>query len=125
MRGSAFEGCDMRELHTVLARGGRAEAVTLDGDGAAVAANEFLYKKLVAIVQLQLASDPRDNLSPEAIAACVETLRREVAENPEVKDVIDLRLMVVDSDVPLPAWCKGAAMITRLRQLYRAAALVR
>jgi hypothetical protein len=110
----------MRELHTALARGGRAEAVTLDGDGAAVAANEFLYKKLVAIVQL--ANDPRDNLSPEAIAAYVETLRREVAENPEVKDVIDLRLMVVDSDVPLPAWCKGAAMITRHRQLYRAAA---
>jgi hypothetical protein len=123
MRGSVFAGCDMRELHTALAREGRAEAVTLDGDGAAVAANEFLYKKSVAIVPL--ASDPGDDLSPEAIAACVETLRREVAGNPEVKDVIHARLMVVDSDAPLPAMGKGAAMMTRHRQLYRATAFVR
>ena len=123
MRGSAFAGCDMRELHTALARDGRAEAVTLVGDGAAVAANEFLYKKAVAIVPL--ANDPRDALSPEAIAACLETLRREVAGNPEVKDVIDVRLMIVDSDASLPAAGKGAAMMTRHRQLYRVTAFVR
>ena len=94
MRGRAFAGCDMRELHIALARDGLAEAVMLDGDGAAVAANEFLYKKAVAIVPL--ASDPRGDLSAEAIAACLATLRREVAGNPEVKDVIDVHLMVVD-----------------------------
>ena len=33
--------------------------------------------------------------------------------------------MVVDSDAPLPAMGKGAAMITRHRQLYRATAFVR
>jgi hypothetical protein len=123
MRGRAFAGCDMRELHKALARDGRAEAVTLDSDGVAVAANEFLYKKSVAIVPL--ASDPRDDLSPEAIAACLATLRREVAGNPEVKDVIDVRLMIVDSDSPLPAMGKGAAMMMRHRQLYRATAFVR
>ncbi|OWK21794.1 hypothetical protein AJ88_11820 [Mesorhizobium amorphae CCBAU 01583] len=123
MRGSAFAGCDMRELHTVLARDGRAEAVTLDGDGAAVAANEFLYKKSVVIVPL--ARDSHDNLSPEAIAACLETLRREVAGNPEVKDVIDVRLTVVDSNAPLPVMGEGAAMLTQHRQLYRATAFVR
>lgn len=122
-RGSAFAGCDMRELHTALARDGRAEAVTLDGDGTAVAANEFLYKRSVAIAPL--ASDPRDDLSPEAIAACVETLRREVAGSSEVKDVIDVRLMVVDSDSPVPALGNGAAMMTQHRQLYRATAFVR
>lgn len=42
MRGSAFAGCRMDELHTALARDGRAQAVTLDSDGVAVAANEFL-----------------------------------------------------------------------------------
>jgi hypothetical protein len=120
MRGSAFAGCDMSGLHSALARDGRAEAVTLDGDGVAVAANEFLYRKSVVIVPV--ASDPRDDLSPEAIAACVETLRREVA-GPEVKDVIDARLMVVDA--PLPAMGRGAAIMTRHRQLYRATAFVR
>lgn len=123
MRGRAFADCDMRELHKALARDGRAEAVTLNSDGVAVAANEFLYKKSVAIVPL--ASDPRDDLSPEAIAACLATLRREVAGNPEVKDVIDVRLMVVDSDTPLPAVGEGAAMMMRHRQLYRATAFVR
>ncbi|MBB6412793.1 hypothetical protein [Mesorhizobium sangaii] len=123
MRGRAFAGYDMRELHTALARDGRAEAVTLDGDGGAVAANEFLYKKAVVIVPL--ASDPRDDLSPEAIAACLETLRREVAGNPEVKDVIDVRLTVVDSNAPPPALGKGAAMMTQHRQLYRTTAFVR
>ncbi|MCV3210711.1 hypothetical protein OHD62_21460 [Mesorhizobium sp. YC-39] len=123
MRGHAFAGCRMDELHTALARDGRAQAVTLDSDGVAVAANEFLYKKSVAIVPL--ANDPRDDLSPEAIVACLETLRREVAGNPEVKDVIDVRLMVVDSDAPLPAMGKGAAMMTRHRQLYRATAFAR
>jgi hypothetical protein len=120
MRGSAFAGCDMSGLHSALARDGRAEAVTLDGDGVAVAANEFLYRKSVVIVPV--ASDPRDDLSPQAIAACVETLRREVA-GPEVKDVIDARLMVVDA--PLPAMGRGAAIMTRHRQLYRATAFVR
>lgn len=123
MRGRAFAGCDMRELHMALARDGQAEAVMLDGDGAAVAANEFLYKKAVAIVPL--ARDPRDDLSAEAIEACLETLRREVAGNPEVKDVIDVRLTAVDSDVPLLAIGKGAAMMTRHRQLYRTTAFVR
>jgi hypothetical protein len=123
MRGSAFAGCQMKELHTALARDGRAQVVTLDSDGVAVAANEFLYKKSVAIVPL--ASNPRDDLSPKAIAACLATLRRDVAGNPEVKDVVDVRLMVVDSDAPLPAMGKGAAMMMRHRQLYRATAFVR
>lgn len=123
MRGSAFAGCDMHELHTAMARGGRAEAVTLDGDGAAVAANEFLYKKSVVIVPL--ASDSRDDLSPEAVAQCLGTLRHEVASNPDVKDVIDVRLTVVDSNAPLPALGKGAAMMTQHRQLYRTTAFVR
>ncbi|CAH2402087.1 hypothetical protein MES4922_30461 [Mesorhizobium ventifaucium] len=39
----------MDELHTALARDGRAQAVTLDSDGVAVAANEFLYKKSVTM----------------------------------------------------------------------------
>ncbi|PAP95624.1 hypothetical protein [Mesorhizobium wenxiniae] len=123
MRGSAFAGCQMDELHTALVRDGRAQAVTLDSDGLAFAANEFLYKKSLAIVPL--ARDPRDDLSPEAIAACLETLRREVAGNPEVKDVIDVRLMAVDSDAPLPAMGKGAAMMMRHRQLYPATAFAR
>lgn len=50
MRGGAFVGCDMRELHIGLARDRQAEAVTFDLDGTAVAANEFLYKKSVVIV---------------------------------------------------------------------------
>ncbi|UVK36547.1 hypothetical protein LHFGNBLO_003474 [Mesorhizobium sp. AR10] len=123
MRGSAFAGCQMDQLHTALARDGRAQAVTLDRDGEAVAANEFLYKKSVVIVPL--ARDPRDDLSPEAIAACLETLRCEVAGNPEVRDIIDLRLVVVDSDAPLPAMGEGAAMVMRDRLLYRATAFVR
>ena len=123
MRGSAFAGCDMRELHTALARDGRAEAVTLDDDCAAVAANEFLYKKSVVIVPL--ASDPRADLSPEAIVACVEALRREVAGSSEVKDVIDARLVVVGSDAPPPAMGKGATIVTRHRQLYRTTAFMR
>ena len=36
-----------------------------------------------------------------------------------------MRLMVVDSDAPLPAMGKGAAMMMRHRQLYRATAFVR
>ena len=34
------------------ARDGRAEAVTLNGDGVAVAANEFLYRKSIVIVPI-------------------------------------------------------------------------
>ena len=122
MRGNAFADCETYRLHTALARDGRAEVVVLGDDGMAIAANEFLYKKSVVIAPL--TSDPRDDLSPEAFAACVETLRREVAANPEVKDVIGARLMVVDSDAPTPAR-KGVTMMTRHRQLYRATAFVR
>ncbi|WP_133116133.1 hypothetical protein [Mesorhizobium wenxiniae] len=42
-----------------------------------------------------------------------------------MKDVIDVHLMAVDSDAPLPAMGKGAAMMMRHRQLYRATAFVR
>lgn len=122
MRGAAFVGCDLRELHIGLARKRQAEAVTLDFGGA-VAANEFLYKKSVVIVPF--ASNPRDDLSSEAIAACVESLRREIAQNSEVEGVIGARLMVVDSDAPLPARDHGALIITAHRQLYRATAFVR
>lgn len=123
MRGSTFTGCDMRGLHMALARDGRAEAVTLSADGAALAANEFLYKKSVIIAPV--GNDPRDDLSPEALAACVEELRREVADNAEVKDVIDVQLMVVDPEAPLPAPRRGAALVTRHQPLYRATGFVR
>jgi hypothetical protein len=42
-----------------------------------------------------------------------------------VKDVIDVRLMIVDSDTPPPAMSEGPAMVMRHRQLYRATAFVR
>lgn len=123
MRGRAFANCDMREVHTVLAAEGHAEAVTLDGAGNAVAANEFLYKRPVVIVPA--VSRPGDDLSSQAIAACVEALRQETAGSPEAKDVIDLRLVVADLHAPMPAIGKGAAMLTRHRQLYRVTAFVR
>lgn len=117
-------------LHAALARDGRAEAVTLDADGEPIAANEFLYKKAVVIAPA--ASDPRDDLSREAMAACVEALRAEVAGNADAKDVIHARLIVVDADAPTPPTLpgatgntSGAAIITRHRQLYRATAFVR
>ncbi|MEI5682086.1 MULTISPECIES: hypothetical protein [unclassified Mesorhizobium] len=42
-----------------------------------------------------------------------------------MKDVIDVRLMVVDTDASLPATGEGAAIITPHRQLYRITAFVR
>ncbi|HQY87137.1 MAG TPA: hypothetical protein PK402_00670 [Tepidisphaeraceae bacterium] len=125
MRGSAFEGCDLRSLHVALARDAQAEAVTVSSDGAAVAANEFLYKK--SVVLAPVASDPRDDLSPQAVAACVEALRREIAGNAEVKDVIGMRLLTVTPEAPRDSTGLGdcATMVTRHQPLYRASAFVR
>lgn len=123
VRGGAFAGCDAHELHVALARDGRAEAVTLDAEGAAVAANEFLYKKAVVIAPT--ASGQRANLSGEAVAACAEKLREEVGGIPDVKDVICARLVIVEPDAPPPATGRGAVMMTRHRQMYRITAFVR
>jgi hypothetical protein len=123
MRGSAFSRCDTWTLHAALARDGQAEAVTLDEDGVAHAANEFLYKK--SLVLIPSADDPRDDLSSHSTAACVEKLRHDVAGNKDVKDVLNLRLMVVDSEAPLRALGNGAVMLTRHRPLYQATAFVR
>ena len=126
MRGSAFAGCDMRALHMAAARDGRAEALTLTADGVALAANEFLYKKAIVIAPTLI--DGSNELSREAITACVEALRREVAGDAEVKDVIDVRLVTLKPDAPLPdaaGISKGAALITRHQPLYRVSAFVR
>ncbi len=126
MRGSAFAGCEMRALHMAAARDGRAEAVTLTADGVALAANEFLYKKAIVIAPTLI--DGRNELSRAAITACVEALRREVAGDAEVKDVIDVRLVTLKPDAPLPdaaGISKGAALITRHQPLYRVSAFVR
>jgi hypothetical protein len=121
-KGPLFAGVDVSALHTCLARDGRAEAVVLGADGAAVAANEFLYKKAVVIVTS--AGDLSEDLSPKAIAACVESLKQEVAGDPEVKGVVDAALFVADSEGS-QSKRHGAALITRHRQLYRATAFVR
>lgn len=123
MEGGAFAGCDMRELHTALARNGQAEAITFDVDGEAMAANEFLYRKSLAIVPS--AIDGRDGLSSEAIAAGLGMLRREVSKDREVKDVVAVRLTVIDSEAARPEAGKGEAMITRHRPLYLTTAFLR
>jgi hypothetical protein len=126
MHGSAFAGCDMHALHAALPRDGRAEAVTIAADGLAVAANEFLYKKSVVVAPA--AGDPRDDLSPEAIAACVEALQREVAGKADVKGVIDVRLVMIEPDAPLAGAAgpgNSASLVMRRCPLYRATAFVR
>lgn len=126
MHGEAFAGCDVRAIHFELARQGWAEAVTLAAGGAAQAANEFLYKK--SVVLAPSSGDPRGDLSPEALMACVEAVGREVAGHPDVKGVINARLVVVSDDAA-PAETAAASgvatLMTQHRELYRASAFVR
>jgi hypothetical protein len=126
LRGSAFTDCDLRLLHVDLARASRAEAITLAADGTAIAANEFLYKKSVIIVPI--AGDAAEDLSADAVATCVESMRSEVAGNADIKGVVDLRLVRVAADGVSPEaarWNNGAALITPHQPLYRASAFVR
>ena len=123
MQGQAFETCDMFDLHMGLACNEQAEAIILNADGQAIAANEFLYKKAVTLVPLASASN--EKLTSKAVAACMRTLRREAADYPGITDVISVPLMVVDQGLPLPTASKGATMITRHRQLYRTTAFAR
>ncbi|MBC7835814.1 MAG: hypothetical protein H7Y88_12050 [Phycisphaerales bacterium] len=123
IRGAAFAGRGTRGLHAALARDGRAEAVLLTADGSAVPANEFFYKKAVVIAPA--ASDPRDDLSRDAIAACVQALRREVAADSEVKDVVNARLVVLDDDPSPPDIGNDAVMMARHRPLFLASEYVR
>ncbi len=123
MRGGAFAGCDMPALHAALARDGRAQAVMMDADGTAVAANEFLYKK--AIVIAPAGGDQFEGLAREAIEACVQELRGQMMAGSEVKDVIGTRLVVTEPGKPAPLVNQGAAMVTCHRELYRATSFVR
>lgn len=123
LRGSMFTGCDERALHVALATQGRAEAITLTDGGTALAANEFLYKK--AIIIAPVGADGRDDLSPQALAACVQAVRKEVAGNEQVKDVINIRLITTHPQSPAPSTIHGPALITRHPQLYRATSFVR
>lgn len=126
MSGSVFAGCDLKALHIALARDGHAEAVTLSSDGAAIAANESLYKKAVVITPAP--GDSADEPSRKAISACVQALRKEVAGDAEVKDVIDVSLVALKPDSPLPdaaGFSNRMALITRHQPLYRISSFVR
>ena len=125
VHGNAMTTVDVHALHVALARDGRAEAVAFTAGGAAIAANELLYKK--AIVIAPLAAGEGERLTPGAIALCVDELRREIGGDAEVKDVLDLRLLMTEGEWSprIREASAGAILVTQHRELYRVTGFIR